>query len=270
MKMAESLKIRHEAVERVRVKASARAQVPFTRRRSTTDKLRTNTADDQAIPRFENLVDLGMLAKVTSDPASIEDAYASIRERLEWQYVVTSSLTAWVEAGGEEWTFGQEFLWKHFARCFASAFLNQAKVLDVEHDQLAILCVMMEGYERVRRPFGHTPFESIAKVAMMRALQSGIVCEMWQMYTLVLAFKKGNLFSDQLKFAAGNDLNRMFVEVRPGFMAEAERHLMQSHRSHDESRKSSGTANASFLTQRLSIDWLLSFVLEGPLQADQQ
>jgi hypothetical protein len=90
-------------------------------------------------------------------------------------------------------------------------------------DGTKVLHVMMKGYELVRRPFGHTPFESIAKVAMLlRALQSGVACEMDQMYQQILHFKRRGLFPDHLKFAAGNDLDRMFVEIRRGFLDEAE------------------------------------------------
>ncbi len=223
LKMAESLRIKHEAVERLRPAASgpvSRAINP--RGRSTSDRLRTNTADDQAIPRFENLVDLGLLFKFDPETRSNEDDCTNVRQRLEWQYFVAPSVVTWVDVAGADWAFGEQFLWNHFARCFAGTFLDDVETLDWTADGTRVLHVMMKGYELVRRPFGHTPFESIAKMAMLRALQSGVVCEMDQMYQQVLHFKKRGLFPEYLKFAAGNDLNRMFVEIRPGFLDEVE------------------------------------------------
>jgi hypothetical protein len=226
LKMAASLRIKHEAIERLRPPGSAAVPRPIKiGARSAPDKIRTNTADDQAIPRFENLVDLGFLVKVDSESNLDGDDVSSVRQRLEWQYFVAQPLVAWVKAAGQTWAFGEHYLWNYFAKCFAASFLTDVDTLEYSTEPIRVLRVLMHGYELVRRPFGHTPFESIAKIAMLQALQSGVVCEMNQLYQLVFYLKKSNLFPDYLKFAAGNDLDRMFVEIRPGFLEEASRKL---------------------------------------------
>jgi hypothetical protein len=50
------------------------------------------------------------------------------------------------------------------------------------------------------------------------------VLEVRIVHELFLSFKKKDLFSETLKFAAGNDLGKMFIDLKPSFLEEAEKY----------------------------------------------
>jgi hypothetical protein len=73
----------------------------------------------------------------------------------------------------------------------------------------------------VRRHIGHTPVESIALVVMIQAAAEGIVCEMATVHDLLLSIKREGRLAMHIKFASGNDIDRMFVDLRPTFFEAA-------------------------------------------------
>jgi hypothetical protein len=198
---------------------SARAKRPEQRGRT-----RTNTADDQAIPRFENLVDLGFLDKEIPEDRDADSIQDSQRHRIEWRYAVADPLVKWVDAAGNEAPYLDEFLWTRFAGCAAAAYgLGGRTILAVDSPADA-LELFLEAYAAVRRPVGHTPFESVALTAMVQGLAKGLICEMASLHELFLGYKREGLFGDELKFASGNELDRMFIHIRPQFRDKARSH----------------------------------------------
>lgn len=177
-----------------------------------------NTADDQAIPRFENLVDIGLLTKESVAERTSATPEGSWMRRLEWRYFVAEGLRAWREAVGDIPVYDRQFLWTRFAQCAASAFdLPTPARITADSDPLEVLELVRDAFGAVRRLVGHTPFESVALIAMIRGLERGLVCEMATIHQLFIRFKTQGLFSEHLKFASGNELDRMFIDIRPDF-----------------------------------------------------
>lgn len=194
------------------------------RKRVATSMPQRNTADDQAIPRFENLVDVGFLVKNTPADA-LESA---VTRRLEWRYVVSSAAVKWVGCAGQSMPYDSKFLWTRFSECAATAFgIDGCPKLSASHDVVKILDLIESEYGRVHRALGHTPLESVALVAMIKGLENGIVCEMATIHDLLLKFKAEGALATHLKFASGNELDRMFIDIRPGFFEAARRHYGQ-------------------------------------------
>ncbi len=183
-----------------------------------------NTADDQAIPRFENLVDVGLLTKESAVERAVGQAQESWLRRLEWRYFVGAGLRAWREAVGETSSYERQFLWTRFAQCAGPAFGVRAPVRITADSGLSeLLGLVHDAYEAVRRPVGHTPLESVALIAMIRGLERSLACEMGAIHELFVRFKAQGLFSEHLKFASGNELDRMFIDIRPEFFHAARR-----------------------------------------------
>lgn len=212
--MAESLGIEDETGPSVPVVP----RVSRARRPEQRGRTRTNTADDQAIPRFENLVDLGFLAKETEAERASEKWEESLERRIEWRYVIAEPLIKWADAAGGAAVYDDEFLWKRFASCAAAAFRDGGVELSPAREPVKVMELLLEAYGPIHRPIGHTPFESVALTAMVLRVARGIVCEMAWMHDLVLRFKREGLFSEYLRFASGNDLDRMFIDIRPGLL----------------------------------------------------
>ncbi|HZP62576.1 MAG TPA: hypothetical protein VFB28_04100 [Terriglobales bacterium] len=72
-------------------------------------------------------------------------------------------------------------------------------------------------YDAVRRPIGHTPLDSVALRGMVDAALEGYVVEMATFHNLMLEIKRRNLLPEHAFFASGNELNTMFINLRPGF-----------------------------------------------------
>lgn len=218
--MAESLGIRVPAGMSVqRLPRPPRARRPEQRGRT-----RTNTADDQAIPRFENMVDLGFLVKERDDERASGSPEDSRDRRIEWRYVVAESLIRWVEAASDVSPYADEFLWSRFAACAASSYGLGGRTLSPTSAPVDAIELLMEAYGAVCRPIGHTPFESVALTAMVQGIAKGLICEMDWLHGLVLGFKREGLFSEHLKFASGNELDRMFVHIRPALLDRVRQH----------------------------------------------
>jgi hypothetical protein len=188
-----------------------------TRVRSSALQTRINTADDQAIPRFENLVDLGFLVK----SADVAEPIESRNWRLEWRYYVAPYLRRWLTEVTEITYYDKQFLWNRFAQTAVSTYFTHAKAVIGANDISAIVNLMEREYAKVRRSVGHTPVESIAFLVMIQAAAEGIVCEMATVHGLLLAIKRKGTLGTHIKFASGNDIDHMFVDLRPTFFDAA-------------------------------------------------
>lgn len=202
------------------VKPSARRSA-FSRAESgpAVRKTRKN-ADHQTIPRFEQLVDLGFLIKVPSTLGLADEKTLSARRR--WRYVPTTACGRWMKARACAPSDADGFKWNGFAAA-ATAALHPEYVSHGTKAGMREICeYLWRAYECVHRPTGHTPFDSVALLATILAVSDGVVIEMVHCHSAVIRLKEHKAFSNQIFFAGGNDLDKMFVQIKAGFLATVE------------------------------------------------
>jgi hypothetical protein len=173
----------------------------------------TKNADHQAIPRFEQLVDLGFLVKPDD-----KGGRGSADGRRLWRYVTTRATCRWRHAAIEGHHRG--FLARDFARTALTAFGS-----DVEHPAASPSLVaryLWQAYQIVFRPVGHTPLDSVALYGMVIAAADGFAIELADFHHLMLELKEKNLMPDLVFFASGNDLDKMFIMLKRGFVERIE------------------------------------------------
>jgi hypothetical protein len=197
--------------------AGPKPMIKFRQKPEQRDKKRTKTADREAIPRFELLVDLGLLTKKVDEEDRDEE-----KARKSWKYWPAMALADFFSKMPDG--FDSEFCQSGFARCASTLVSANAERLDVERDAALILRSAYDAYSVVRRRFGHTPVESVAVLTMINALAESKVVEVKDVYQLFLGFKMNNLFPDTVRYAAGNDLKKMFIDIKPSFVAEVDAH----------------------------------------------
>ena len=176
---------------------------------------RTKTADHESIPRFELLVDLGLLTKKV-----LPDDPNEAKARKSWRYWTTPQLVSFVNKMPE--SYRSDFCWAHFAHCASTLNSNGNNELDATQNTKEIAQRAYVAYLQVKRRFGHTPIESVAVMAMIEALSARQILEVRVVHELFLKFKRDNLFPETVHYAAGNDLEKMFIDIKPTFMAEVE------------------------------------------------
>lgn len=172
----------------------------------------TKNADHQTIPRFEQLTDLGFLTKVrdgdTNDPSHLAD-------RRRWRYFPTEIADRW-KNGRTGDTVGPDFLQSRFAGTTVRA-LGLAGSAELMSD-LVIARYFWRAYQEIRRPVGHTPFDSVALLGMVRAAVDGLAIEINDFHRLLLEIKQTDLLPNHAFFASGNDIDKMFVLLKNGFL----------------------------------------------------
>jgi hypothetical protein len=193
---------------------SPRVPKPRTPLAAASARRTTKNADHQAIPRFEQLVDLGFIVK----PAGGSDAPSSFKmlSARRWRYEPTERCRLWRDsmlASRDD----RNWLWTGFAAAAVRCELGGVEAKAEPPTPSGLVRFIAMAYDRVHRPIGHTPLESVALVAMMLAADEGYVLEMATVHELLLALKKRSLLPDHVFFASGNDLDKMFVLLRPGF-----------------------------------------------------
>jgi hypothetical protein len=176
----------------------------------------TKNADHQTIPRFEQLVDLGFLQKPSDGNADRDN---SLGARRRWRYVPTVAARLW--AASRQQTLGKEpFLWNAFATPAVAAFSIGRSIDSARPRFLTVAHYLWQSYETVRRAVGHTPLDSVALVAMLLAAEDGIAIEMSEFHRLMLAIKQQSVLPAHAFFASGNDLDKMFIQLKPGFLEQ--------------------------------------------------
>jgi len=169
----------------------------------------TKNADHQAIPRFEQLVDLGFLEKDGCDKS-----YSELRRR--WRYVPTDASRRWVAVRMKIQGTGREFLWNGFASAAGAAF--HLDLHGESDDPDVVGHYLWRAYETVHRPVGHTPLESLALFGMLLAVTDGRPVEMASFHRLMMAIKRTGVLADRVYFASGNALDKMFVALDNRFL----------------------------------------------------
>lgn len=187
--------------------------------RGTPLRKTTKNADHQAIPRFEQLVDLGFLIKPGADatPPSV-----SLAARRRWRYVPTEACRRWSRAlksrGLSQDTVGGARQ-AVFAGLAVEAFVpvstrNEGSTPSLEETARRV----WSAYVAVGRSVGFSPVDSVALRAMLDAAADGVILEMRSVHRLLLVIKKRGLLSDDVQFAAGTALETMFVRIKPPFV----------------------------------------------------
>ena len=192
-----------------------KARVPSAGAAASSRRRTTKNADHQTIPRFEQLIDLGFLAKPAS-PAAPPASYKALAQR-RWRYQPTERCRLWRDASEGRSTADSRWLWKGFATAAVRSGLSGTAQKSGRPDAATVVRFLADAYARVRRQIGHTPFESVALLAMILATSEGYAIEMATLHELVLALKKRSLLPDLVFFASGNELDKMFVLFKPGF-----------------------------------------------------
>jgi hypothetical protein len=181
------------------------------------NRKRTNTSDNEAVPRLEFLTDIGLLEKKRDGESTIriEDIHKA------WRYWPTSLLTRFSERLPGE--FAPELCASRFALA-ATAFLSgpKPKRLDSRNDPISVARRAYEAYLIVKRRFGNTSVESIGVVAMIYGLVGHEVLEVADVHQFFLDIKLKGLFPNTVRFAAGSDLNNMFLDIGSSFMDEVQ------------------------------------------------
>lgn len=185
---------------------------------SETKRKTCKNADHQAIPRFEQLVDLGLMSKHIAPGLT---GAAARKARAAWRYQVTGSLPAMRACVGPDGMDSPDWLWSRFAEAFSGAFHDAAT-----QPRRATLGESMglftEAYSRIHRPVGHTPLEPVVVLAAVLGLERGVIVEIKAVHETMLWLKRSSSLGDYIAFSAGNDVDRMFVIVKKGFLAAFE------------------------------------------------
>jgi hypothetical protein len=176
----------------------------------------TKNADHLAIPRFEQLVDLGLLSKNVVGGVrgkALKDG------KVGWTFVVEPRAVAFASAfdcGLLQFT-DRDWRLSDLSKISLSTYLGSSNPDKVGADQA--LEILEGTFAAAHRAAGMTPFESIAVLAVVKALEKGLRVEIEQLNEILLGIKQSGTLSDFISFAAGNQVERMFIRVRPGLAA---------------------------------------------------
>jgi len=185
------------------------------RRASRQQRRTTKNADHQTIPRFEQLVDLGFLGKPVPDDAGPEEGWEA---RRRWRYERLPTSHAWAEKRRDTLDGAGPWEWRGFASVALGSGLVRAAPRSERPTPELMAGFLWNAYEAVHRQVGHTPFHSLALMAMIEAVVAGFAIEMREFHELMLAIKKMGVLGDHVFFASGNEIDKMFLLVRLGFV----------------------------------------------------
>lgn len=175
-------------------------------------------ADHQTIPRFEQLVDLGFLDKPVDDELT---GRKLDRARRSWSFTTTSAAERFSESVDTVQKLVEpEWKWRGLGEALGNAGIANRKDTCSRLGIDAAVALFLDAYETLRRPAGHTPFESCALLALVRALEAGHFFEVTDLHAVMLEMKRAGLLEGKIHFAAGNEVDRMFVDIQSGFREE--------------------------------------------------
>jgi hypothetical protein len=171
----------------------------------------TKIGDHETIPRFEILVDLGFFKKGVPPDVKGEALWSAMNA---WSFMLTPAAVGFAGVAPPVDELGWQ--WSSFARAMAASRLLSSATRRASIREA--FAVFMECYDVVKRRAGHTPFESVAFLAMLRGLERGVLLEVAQLHAVLLALRRNGELADHVYFAAGNEIDKMFILIRPGFL----------------------------------------------------
>lgn len=171
-----------------------------------------SNADHQTIPRFEMLVDLGFLEKRVDDGLT---GRALDRARSGWTYYVTDAAERFSQAlAAIGRTPSPPWHWEVFAQTVGASGLVGTEP-PRRATPLEAVEAFLRSYGHVERRAGHSPFQSVALFAIATALPKGLIVEMRDLHRIFLNIKTSGALRDLIGFAAGNEIDGMFLLIRP-------------------------------------------------------
>ena len=179
----------------------------------------TKNSDHQTISRFEQLVDLGFLTKPLG---TREGGAEEHRARRRWKYQATPLCDAWTKQWLKPRTSAEPWHWHNFAWAAVAAGVTGV----VESTVCTVECAgrhLWNAYGQIRRAVGHTPFQSVALLAMIEAASHGHVVELADLHRIMMTLKRDDILREHTFFSGGNEIDRMFILLKPGF-ADAFQH----------------------------------------------
>jgi hypothetical protein len=189
----------------------------------TSKRKSRKNADHQAIPRFEQLIDLGFLAKRVDPGLSGREMD---RARRAWSFEIGEASKRFRDALGADGRLRDpDWYWSDFAKAFGAAYLAGGDPVPRVATSLEAIDVFLEAYQIAHRPVGQTPFESVAILAMALGLERGVTVEVKALHNLMLTLKREGSLQEQIFFAAGNEIHQMFILIRPDFREAFEAYL---------------------------------------------
>jgi hypothetical protein len=179
----------------------------------------TKNADHQTIPRFEQFVDLGFVSK---PPAEGGDVAEDLAARKRWLYCPTDACRRWAAAVRDLRQEGTPFLWRSFATAAIRAFQIEP-LNDVPRNRTHVLAeYVWMAYEHIHRRVGANPLDSVALYAMLSAASEGVALEMAEIHNFMLIIRQRSLLPEHAFFSSGNELDQMFIQLKPGFKEQIE------------------------------------------------
>ena len=197
--------------QRARLPSQKSNRLPGGGRRAGSQRRPSKNVDHQAVPRFEQLVDLGFLSKQSNQLESVSD----LKARRAWTYQRTAMCDQWRIAREQASTGAKQWSWQSLATVFAPRVEQNS-----EERRSHIAAYIWRGYQKISRPVGHTPFHSVALLAMIEAAIDGHCLEMKDIHDFMLLAKREGLLEACVSFASGNDIDKMFVSIKSGFQDE--------------------------------------------------
>ena len=176
----------------------------------------TKNADHQTIPRFEQLVDLGFLTKPVAG-GSEADKFGA---RKRWQYIPTEICRRWASAVRGKRHEGAPFLWHSFATACISAYQITFSAEPEPTRNKLVANYIWKAYEHIHRRIGANPLDSVALFATLSAASDGVAIEMSEIHRFMLFIKQHGLLPGHVFFSSGNNLDQMFIQLKPGFVEQ--------------------------------------------------
>ena len=186
------------------------------RRRATKTGPGAKNADHQSVPRMEQLTDLGLFEK---DVSSDLEGTQLIRARNAWKYRVTSAAESIARRIADPETLvDPAWVQREFAATVGRSGLFRAGRRASFEEGVRLVS---ESYAAMRRGVGHTPLESVALMAVVSGLGQGVLLELYDVHRLFMGIKTGRALQGTASFAAGNELDRMFIKLGDDFESAA-------------------------------------------------
>lgn len=140
-----------------------------------------------------------------------------LQARRKWRWHPTPIALRWTSARKRLSDRPMPFLWNGFAEVSCHAY-RDVEVPERRTDTRTIANYLARGYRTVKRSVGHTPFDSVALMAMAFGVEDGLAIEMVDFHRMMLIIKTQGLLQGEVFFASGNTLDKMFVSLREDFV----------------------------------------------------
>lgn len=175
-------------------------------------KASKKNADHQTVPRFEALTNLGFLQK-RADPGA--KGRKLDQARSAWKYWVTPAAHRFFLAlRRADIEPVPDWQWRRFGEVVGESGLVCAST-PRRATRAEAIDQFLTSYSVMERKAGHSPFESVALHAMITALAAGLVMEIQFIHEFFIKAKTAGAFGTSVSFASGNDVDSMFLHIRP-------------------------------------------------------